>query len=286
MSVSSTTNKVTYTGTGTTGPFDFDFPVYVSSDIVVDKYTIATGATTTLTETTDYSVTIDGDNTGSVTTVAAVTSAYRLVIRRVLPLTQEIDYVEGDKFPAATHEEGLDRARMVDQQLQEQIDRSVKIGVGTSVTEITLPTPVDGKALLWDGVTGALKNSTVEIEDVATAVTAAEAAQTAAEAAQTAAELAETNAETAETNAEASAVAAAAFAYTRGTFTDASLATGVLTITHNGALSAPYSMFVEIFDNNGKKIHPDEITGAANSVAIDLTSYGTLSGTWGYGYKV
>jgi hypothetical protein len=84
MSVSSTTNKVTYTGTGTTGPFDFDFPVYVSSDIVVDKYTIATGATTTLTETTDYSVTIDSDNTGSVTIMLRATSFLPRRMRKVL----------------------------------------------------------------------------------------------------------------------------------------------------------------------------------------------------------
>ncbi len=72
-------------------------------------------------------------------------------------------------------------------------------------------------------------------------------------------------------------------AYT-GTFTNATLSAGKLTITHNKALSAPYPIIVSIFDNNYKQIIPDEVTGAANSVEIDLTSYGTLSGTWGYVY--
>jgi hypothetical protein len=69
---------------------------------------------------------------------------------------------------------------------------------------------------------------------------------------------------------------------TRATFTNASLSAGVLTITHNLALSTPYSVIVSIFNNSYQQIIPDQVTGATNSVAIDLTSYGTLTGTWGY----
>jgi len=76
---------------------------------------------------------------------------------------------------------------------------------------------------------------------------------------------------------------------TRATFTNASLTAGVLTITHSAALSAPYTVLVMIFDNNGKQIIPDEVTGAANTVAVDLSSYvtaggGSIAGTWGYGF--
>jgi len=71
---------------------------------------------------------------------------------------------------------------------------------------------------------------------------------------------------------------------TRATFTNANLSSGILTITHSKGLSTPYTVMVVIFDNNNKQIIPDEITGATNTVAIDLSSYGTLSGTWGYGY--
>jgi hypothetical protein len=71
---------------------------------------------------------------------------------------------------------------------------------------------------------------------------------------------------------------------TRGTFSNANLTAGVLTITHSAGLAAPYTIMVVIFDQNGKQILPDEVTGSANSVAVDLTSYGTIVGTWGYGY--
>lgn len=156
MSVSSTDNQVIYTGSGTTGPFDFTFRIFETTDLVVQKLTIETEAIVTLTETTDYTVTIDGEVGGDVTLVASLSSAYKLIITRVLPLTQDIDYVENDPFPAESHEEGLDRGVMIDQQLQEQIDRCIIATPGTDV-----PT----------------------IEDINDAVADAEAAQAAAEAA-------------------------------------------------------------------------------------------------------
>jgi hypothetical protein len=58
-----------------------------------------------------------------------------------------------------------------------------------------------------------------------------------------------------------------------------------LTVTHTLGLSAPYSICgISIFDNAGKQIVPDEITGLTNSFIIDLTSFRTLTGTNGYVY--
>ena len=71
---------------------------------------------------------------------------------------------------------------------------------------------------------------------------------------------------------------------TRGTFTNADLSTGVLTITHSLALAAPYSLPVRIFDNTGAEIIPDSIVGSANSAAVSIVSYGTITGTYGYIY--
>jgi hypothetical protein len=70
----------------------------------------------------------------------------------------------------------------------------------------------------------------------------------------------------------------------RGTFTNASLTAGVLTITHNLGLSAPYTIKVIIFDNNGDQVWADDVTGSTNSVAVDISSQGTITGTWGYLY--
>lgn len=71
---------------------------------------------------------------------------------------------------------------------------------------------------------------------------------------------------------------------TSGTFTNSSLSSGVLTITHSLGLSAPYSILISIFDNGGNMIIPDGVVGSTNSVAVTLSSFGTLTGTWGYIY--
>lgn len=302
MSVASSSNQVIYTGSGTTGPFDFDFRVYKSSDLLVQKYTIASGILTDLTETTDYVVTLDIDYTGYVTTTSVVTSAYKLIITRSLPITQEITYVENDKFPSTSHEEGLDRGIMIDQQLQEQLDRCVKVTPGST-------TDPD---VLIEGLISAAADAEQAALDAQAAQTAAEAAQGLAETARTAAETAQGLAEDAQDAAEAAAAQAAqsvpviqtgdankviavktdetgyelveqggGASATELTFTNSDLSTGVLTVTHNLGLASAYSVMVQVINNSGAVIIPDQInTFAANSFKVDLTSYGTISGTW------
>lgn len=64
----------------------------------------------------------------------------------------------------------------------------------------------------------------------------------------------------------------------RASFTNANLVAGVLTISHN--LAQQWGV-LQVFDNTNKQIIPDDVTlGAANSATVDLTSFGTLTGTW------
>ena len=301
MTVSSETNKVIYTCDGSTTVFPYTFTIFEDTDLEVILYTIADGTETTLTLTTHYTVS-GAPGTGNVTTVSTYSSAYKLIVRRGLAYKQETDYVENDPFPAETHEDVADKAVMLIQQIKEITDRAI-VQDSSQSSDLTFPAASADKIIGWNSGATALENKTnpataaaasaaaaaSSATDAETAQTAAEAAQTAAETAQTNAETAETNAETAETNAETAQAAAEAAAasvptFTRATFDNGDLSTGVLTVTHSLGLSAPYSVRIEIFDNNGNLIIPDEVTGATNSVAIDLTSYGTLTGTWGYAY--
>lgn len=64
----------------------------------------------------------------------------------------------------------------------------------------------------------------------------------------------------------------------RTTFSNASLVGGVLTVTHN--LGQKICQ-VQISDNSDKVLIPDDITlSSTTQCSIDLTSFGTLSGTW------
>lgn len=158
MTLSTSTSKVVYTGNGTTGPFAFSFPIFTSSDLVVQKYTIATGAIETLVLTTDYSVSGAFSPTnpapGSVTLTASLSSSYKLIITKSLSYTQETDLQENDPLPANTIEFAIDRSVMLTQQLKEVIDRSV-VADASNTSGYTLPIPTALNYLRWNaGGTG------------------------------------------------------------------------------------------------------------------------------------
>lgn len=68
----------------------------------------------------------------------------------------------------------------------------------------------------------------------------------------------------------------------RGTFTNTDLAAGILTITHNKGLSAPYPVSVSIFNNTAVQVATGTITGLTNTCTVDLSAHGAIAGTWGY----
>ena len=152
MTVSSATNRVSYAGSGTTGPFTFAFEITAASDLVVTT-TDSDGVETTLTNVTDYTISLDGDlpSAGSITTDSAVASGTTLVMLRTLALTQGTDFSDNDSLPAASIEQnGLDRVVMMIQQLQEELNRVVIQDV-TASSQLELPTLENGKYVTNDG---------------------------------------------------------------------------------------------------------------------------------------
>ncbi len=162
MTVATTTNRISYACDGATVVFPYTFKVFEDSDLEVTLREIATGAETSLTLTTDYTVSgAGGAHGGNVTTVATYSADYQLIIRRVLPYTQETDYIEGDSFPAESHEDALDRLTMLAQQLEEALDRALKFSVTSSSSGIDVPDPSADKVLGWNAGATALENKTV-----------------------------------------------------------------------------------------------------------------------------
>jgi len=196
--ITKTKNRTRLAMSGVT--YDFDFRIDAETELEVygiDSDDVATELTT------GFSIAFSAeDEEGTVTFDAEPTDYDYILMLRAKEYTQPTDIPIRGGFSEEDIEQALDNIVMQVQQLKEITDYCVKLSSTAEPLTITLPAPVDGKALLWDGVTGALKNSETDVDDIATAVTAAEAAQTAAEAAQTAAELAETNAEAAAENFE------------------------------------------------------------------------------------
>ena len=154
--VSSTSSKIIYLGDSASSTFSFTFPVFSQTDIVVSVNNLTTLAITTLTLTTNYTVTLaslgyGGTYNGSVTLLgsyAALSSDYQIIIQRVIPYTQLISLSDNSVTPAATYMQGYDRATMLAQQLQEQLNRSLLLPVSQTTPE-TLPVPLTGYAIGW-----------------------------------------------------------------------------------------------------------------------------------------
>ena len=136
MTVSSTTVKNSYSGNSSTTAFAYTFKIFADTDLEVIIRS-STGTETTKTLTTHYTVSGAGDASGgNVTFTSGNTPATgeTVVIRRGVPQTQAIDYIANDPFPAESHEEGLDRATMTTQQVQEELDRSIKLSRTNTMT--------------------------------------------------------------------------------------------------------------------------------------------------------
>ena len=130
MTVSSTTTKRSASGDGSNDTFSYNFKIFDDDDITVIIRTDSTGAETTKTKTTHYTVTGVGSASGGnvvFTSGNIPASGETVVLLRTTARTQLTDYVANDPFPAATHEDALDKLTFIAQELEEQIGRSLKV---------------------------------------------------------------------------------------------------------------------------------------------------------------
>ena len=126
MTVSTTSISKSTNGNGTATSFPYDYKILEATDLKVIIRS-ATGAET-VKATSTYAVTGVGADSGTIVfnnSNIPVSGEIVVVTRNVLQ-TQAIDYIANDPFPAETHEEGLDRATMVIQQVSGDADRSIK----------------------------------------------------------------------------------------------------------------------------------------------------------------
>ncbi|HEY2851126.1 MAG TPA: glycosyl hydrolase family 28-related protein [Gemmatimonadaceae bacterium] len=119
MTVTSTNTRNDYLGSGTTGPFAFNYKIFAATHLNVFT-TDLLGNVTQLNYPADFTVSAGGigaKNGGSITTTNAVTSGWTLTIERVVPLVQDSDFRNQGEFFPEDYEDALDYGMMVDQQL-------------------------------------------------------------------------------------------------------------------------------------------------------------------------
>jgi hypothetical protein len=150
MTVATETNKVSYSGsTANALPVNFKFPD--SGDLKVWQ---TSGTTTTeLAETTDYTVSGAGeDSGGTVTLLSAPLATDTITIMREVGLTQDSSWEYIGDFNSEQLELDLDTIVMMIQQLKEGAERALTAPVySIAGINYTLPTPEAGKVVgVWD----------------------------------------------------------------------------------------------------------------------------------------
>jgi len=139
--ISNVPRRVQYVNTGV-GPYLFNFEILTQTDIAVYR------GSTLLTLTTDYSVTINSNGTGSITLVTAGTGNITIVGARAIQRTS--DYTTNGDLFANTLNVDLDSQTIYSQQIAETADRSVKVPpYAASTTGLTV-NPEANKLLGWD----------------------------------------------------------------------------------------------------------------------------------------
>ena len=155
MTVSSVTTKKSYNGDGSTTVFAYDFKIFDDDDITVIIKTDSTGAEAVKTKTTHYTVSGVGVTTGgNITFGSAPASGETVVLLRSTAQTQTTDYTPNDPFPAASHEDALDKLTFITQEIAEQQSRSIKISRTNAMTstEFTVGATARANKLLgFDG---------------------------------------------------------------------------------------------------------------------------------------
>ena len=157
IDISSTTRRIVYTGSAGVGPYAFNFEVLAQTDIAVYFND------TELTLTTDYTVSIDADGTGSVTIVVGTNvpttpdADDRITIVGDRTIQRTTDFTTGGPLFATSLNDEFDSLTIFTQQNKEEVDRAIKAPVtDPSSIDMTLPKDDDrkGKYLSFNASTG------------------------------------------------------------------------------------------------------------------------------------
>jgi hypothetical protein len=131
--ISNVTRRVVYAASGT-GPYAFTFEILANTDIAVYKDDAL------LTLTTDYTVTIASNGTGSITLVSAPTGADQIAIVGNRTISRSTDFVTGGDFFANTINDELDQQTIFAQQNAEGLLRTLQ-APQTDPTSINMTLP-------------------------------------------------------------------------------------------------------------------------------------------------
>lgn len=136
MTVSSQTNKETFTGNGVTTIWDLPFRFFHNDEIFVYLVDPVAFTTTPLVLGTDYTLTGAGlpeqfgTAPGKITTTVPVASLKQLYVERIMSIEQLTDIVNQGRFFPEVHEDVFDRLTMLIQQADSNSRGAIRVAIG------------------------------------------------------------------------------------------------------------------------------------------------------------
>lgn len=173
MTIETTVNKTIQSGNGSNKDFDFAFEIPDEDSLSLTKRG-SDGTETAIT--TNFTVTGIGDEAGGTvnypTSGSALGVSEKIIIKRVVALKQPENLRNQGDYSLEDIEDALDRAAMLCQQLQEQIDRSLKLPLTSSSTYVTVDDFVANKLLYVSSDGTKVKMSDADFGSIQTYLTA------------------------------------------------------------------------------------------------------------------
>lgn len=152
MTVTTTNNRITYTGDGSTTAFPFPYLFLANTDIQVYVGTVK--------QTTGFTVTGAGDSSGgTVTFTTAPAAAASIVLYRDPDTLQSTALPANGPFPAKSVETAVDKAMLGLQRVRELLARAFTLPDNdTSGASTVLPSPVASQVIGWNDAGTGLQN--------------------------------------------------------------------------------------------------------------------------------
>ena len=259
-----------YTGNGSTTAFPFSFKVFSTAEVTVVQTNLSL-VETTLTLGTNYTVALNANQNsnpgGTVNMVTAPASGFLITLTSSLGYTQTLDLTNQGGFYPSTINDALDRATIQIQQLNEQVGRSIKVNISSSISPSDLINTIISSAA---SATTSATNAATSASNAATSATSASGSATSASTSASTATTQASAASTSATNAAASASTAT---------TQASNATTSATSAATSATSAGTSAATATTQATNASTSASSASTSATNASTSATTASTAATT-------
>ena len=161
MSFNNNLPRIEYTSNANQKTFTFLFKVYNKTDLVVyktDKGAIPDDTADKLVLDTDYTVTINGDNGGSIDLITAGNLGDSLTLLRELPQIRDVEYQTNGDLLAEVLNDDQDYQTYLIADTVASSTRVITLSQNSQGVSNVLPTPLAEQYLRWNATGSALEN--------------------------------------------------------------------------------------------------------------------------------